>query len=85
MFGLSFAKILLFLAVAAIVFVGWRKLTGLGAAVDRLGKAAQNASGKGKGKGKGKQKKPADPEVVDLVKDPETGSYTPRQNTRPND
>jgi Sec-independent protein translocase protein TatA len=79
MFGLSFAKILLFLAVAAIVFVGWRKLTGLGAAVDRLGKAAQNASGKGK------QKKPAEPEVVDLVKDPETGSYTPRQNTRPND
>ena len=79
MFGLSFAKILLFLAVAAIVFVGWRKLTGLGAAVDRLGKAAQNASGKGK------QKKPTDPEVVDLVKDPETGSYTPRQNTRPND
>ena len=79
MFGLSFAKILLFLAVAAIVFVGWRKLTGLGAAVDRLGKAAQNASGKGK------QKKPADREVVDLVKDHETGSYTPRQNTRPSD
>ena len=79
MFGLSFAKILLFLAVAAIVFVGWRKLTGLGAAVDRLGKAAQSASGKGK------QKKPTYPEAVDLVKDPETGSYTPRQNTRPND
>jgi Sec-independent protein translocase protein TatA len=79
MFGLSFAKILLFLAVAAIVFVGWRKLTGLGAAVDRLGKAAQKASGKGQ------REKPADPEVVDLVKDPETGSYTPRQNTRPND
>ena len=79
MFGLSFAKILLLLAVAAIVFVGWRKLTGLGAAVDRLGKAAQKASGKGK------PNKPADPEVVDLVKDPETGSYTPRQNTRPND
>ena len=79
MFGLSFAKILLFLAVAAIVFVGWRKLTGLGAAVDRLRKAAQKASGKGQ------REKPADPEVVDLVKDPETGSYTPRQNTRPND
>lgn len=79
MFGLSFAKILLLLAVAAIAFVGWRKLTGLGAAVDRLGKAAQNAGGKGK------RNAPAEPEVVDLVKDPETGSYTPRQNTRPND
>jgi Sec-independent protein translocase protein TatA len=79
MFGLSIAKILLFLAVAAIVFVGWRKLTGLGAAVDRLGKVAQRAGGKGK------SAKPAEPEVVDLVRDPETGSYTPRQNTRPHD
>ncbi len=79
MFGLSFAKILLLLVVAALVFIGWRKLTGLGAAVDLLGKAAQKASGRGK------RGKPADPEVVDLVKDPETGSYTPRQNTRSND
>tara|TARA_B110000467_G_C17860079_1_gene234372 strand:+ start:65 stop:304 length:240 start_codon:yes stop_codon:yes gene_type:complete len=79
MLGLSFAKILLLLAVAAIVFVGWRRLTGLGAAVDRLGKAARKA------KGKDKQEKAADLEVVDLVKDPVTGSYTPRQNIRPDD
>lgn len=75
MFGLSLAKILLFLAVAAIAFVGWRKLTGLGAVIDRAGKAA----------GKPKRGNPEEPEVIDLVEDPETGSFTPRQNTRPND
>ena len=79
MFGLSFAKILLLLVVAAIVLIGWRKLTCLAAAVDRLGKAAQKANGNGK------REKPADPEFIDLIEDPETGSYSPRQNTRPND
>lgn len=77
MFGFSIAKLLTFLAVALIVFVGWRKLASLGEAVERMGK---NVAG-----GRGKKAKKAEPEIVDLVEDPETGSFEPRDNTRPHD
>ena len=67
MFGLSFGKLLVFAAVVAIVWFGWRKLAALGQAVQRS--AA----------GQREPKRPQDDDAIELVRNPETGRYEPRK------
>lgn len=69
MFGFSFGKLLVFAAVVAVVFIGWRKLSAIAGVLQRPN-----------GAGPGDAPKPdprAGAETVDLVRDPVTGRYEP--------
>lgn len=64
MFGLSFGKLLVLAAVIAFVWFGWRKI---GAIADSL--TRRDAP----------PKPDADPDTIELVRDPKTGAYAPRE------
>lgn len=58
-------------AVVLIVWLGWRKLEAAGEALKRSG---------AKNRASVKPPQPADDDTIDLVKDPKTGAYAPRQD-----
>lgn len=70
MFGLSIGKLLVFAAVVAAVWIGWRKISAAGDMLQR--RASQRSADAGRGPAP-----EADPETVDLVRDPKTGRYEP--------
>ena len=70
MFGLSFGKLLVFAAVVAFVWFGWRKLAEVGKALQRRGAPAPPQAD---------PRKPGDQEPIDLVRNPVTGQYEPRK------
>lgn len=72
MFGLSIGKLLVLGAVVLVVWLGWRRLEAAGKALTRTATKPQ-APGAGKPE--------ADDGVIDLVKDPKTGAYTPRERS----
>ena len=76
MFGLSLGKLLLLAAVIAFVWFGWRKLEAAGRALAR--QADRQAP----------KRQPArnnDDDAIDLVQDPDTGEFRPRNETRRQD
>ena len=68
MFGLSFGKLLVLAAVVAFVWFGWKRMGGLIDGVKRAGGGVR------------KSDNARDPETIDLVRDPKTGSYAPKDD-----
>lgn len=71
MFGLSLGKLLVLGAVVLFVWLGWRKLEAAGQALKR---------GAANGRAPSEQSQSVDNDTIDLVKDPKTGAYAPRQD-----
>lgn len=68
MFGLSFGKLLVLAAVVAFVWFGWKKVGALADGLKRSG-------------GGGTPEAPPSPDTIDLVRDPQTGRYGPRDRS----
>ncbi len=80
MFGFSLGKLTILVAIVLAIWFGFKWVGKIEAErKEKLKQAAREGASGGKGRGKGKQAA-ADDKIQDMVKDPKTGAYVPKDS-----